>query len=377
MKRNYSMNRLAGGMQKLFLIAVAFGMVTAASSRANDDDRKPYAIGLWGDLPYSATQASVGVPNLIADMNSQNLAFTAHDGDLKSGSSECTDAVYTQALAYLNSLRAPAAFTPGDNDWTDCDRVAGYSSLAQLDKERALFFNTPFTQGQHRLRQQVQSKPLCLGVSGSVPCVENRRWSVGGVTYATLNIQGSCNNLCDTAPDPAEYAARNQANIVWMQQTFAEAKSRRSAAVMFITQADPGWDLTDGTRAPVRDPNTLAETDGQPDGFQEFLLALRDQVIAFAKPVAYVHGDSHYFRIDKPFLNASGARLENFTRVETFGDHQENGNNDVHWLKVLVDPRSREVFTYQQQIVPETGRRCRRRNSTFNSTRVGAEATTS
>ena len=121
---------------------------------------------------------------------------------------------------------------------------------------------------------------------------------------------------------------------------------------MLISQADPGFDLSDATRAPLRDPKTLAETDGQPDGFQAFLIALRDEVIAFRKPVAYVHGDSHYFRIDKPFQNAQGQRLENFTRVETFGDHQENGNNDVHWLKVLVDPRSREVFAYQPQIVP-------------------------
>jgi hypothetical protein len=181
-------------------------------------DRNVYQIGLWGDLPYSTLQATVGVPNLIADMNSQNLAFTVHDGDLKSGSSECTDAVYTQALSYFNSLRAPAGFTPGDNDWTDCDRKAGYSSLAQLDKERKLFFSTPFTLGQRRFRQEVQTIPTCLGVSGNVPCVENRRWTMGGVTYATLNIQGSCNNLCDTAPDPAEYAARNQADIAWMQQ---------------------------------------------------------------------------------------------------------------------------------------------------------------
>jgi hypothetical protein len=316
------------------------------------EDHDNYAIGLWGDLPYSTVQATVGVPNLIADMNKQDLAFTANDGDLKAGSGECTDAVYTQALSYLNSLRAPAAFTPGDNDWTDCDRTAGYSSLAQLDKERKLFFGTPFTLGQHRLKQDVQSTPKCLGVSGSVPCVENRRWTVGGVTYATLNIQGSCNNLCDVAPDAAEEAARNAADIAWMQQTFDVAKSRHSAAVMLITQADPGFDLSDATRAPLRDPKTLAETDGQPDGFQSFLTALRDEVIAFGRPVAYVHGDSHYFRIDKPFLDSQGRRLENFTRVETFGDHQENGLNDVHWLKVLVDPSSREVFAYQTQIVP-------------------------
>jgi hypothetical protein len=340
-------------MRKLFWPAVAvLIVVTVTTGLAGDDGRGVYAIGLWGDLPYSTTQAAVGVPNLIADMNKQDLVFTAHDGDLKSGSSECTDAVYTQAISYFGSLRAPAVFTPGDNDWTDCDRTAGYSSLAQLDKERKLFFSTPFTLGQHQLRQEVQLTPLCLGVSGSVPCVENRRWSVSGVTYATLNIQGSCNNLCDIAPDPNEYAARNQANIAWMQQTFEEAESRHSAAIMFISQADPGWNLTDGTRAPQRDPKTLAETESQSDGFQNFLLALRDEVIAFAKPVAYVHGDSHYFRIDKPFLDSQGRRLENFTRVETFGDHQENGNNDVHWLKVLVDTRGRAVFTYQEQIVP-------------------------
>jgi hypothetical protein len=341
------------GSAALFTIAPA----AYAGDDRNDEDHegrheRAYAIGLWGDLPYSSLQATVGVPNLIADMNKQDLAFTAHDGDLKSGSSECTDAVYTQAAKYFQSLRAPAIFTPGDNDWTDCDRTAGYSSLAQLDKERKLFFNTPYTLGQHRFLQEVQSTPLCLGVSGNVPCVENRRWTLGGVTYATLDIQGSCNNLCDVAPDPAEYTARNLADIAWMQETFAEARARHSSAVMLISQADPGFDLTDGTRAPLRDPTTLAETDGLADGFQDFLLALRTEVISFERPVAYVHGDSHYFRIDKPFLNAQGQRLENFTRVETFGDHQENGTNDVNWLKVSVDADSREVFAYQEQIVP-------------------------
>lgn len=347
--RGKTMRNLWQPVSALLMMAITGGHATAGAVTGAGGT---YAIGVWGDLPYSATQTTVGVPNLIADMNRQRLAFTVHDGDLKSGSSECTDTVYLQALDFFNSLRAPAAFTPGDNDWTDCDRTAGYSSLVQLDKERALFFSTPYTLGQTRLRQEVQSTPLCLGVNGEVPCVENRRWTVAGVTYATLNVQGSCNNLCDVAPDPAEYAARNQANIVWMQETFAAATARNSVAVMFISQANPGFDQTDSRRSPLRDPRTLAQTDGDPDGFQEFLVALRDQVVAFKKPVAYVHGDSHYARVDKPFLNARGQRLENFTRIETFGDNAANGNNDVQWMKVLVDPRSREVFAYQPQIVP-------------------------
>jgi hypothetical protein len=348
---------------------IVAGVITANAWADRDEDRDrdrddggSYAIGLWGDLPYSDVQAQVGVPKLIADMNSQELAFTVHDGDLKAGNGTpgsvtptiCSDALYIQALGFFNSLHAPAIFTPGDNDWTDCDRPSngGFSSRERLDHEREVFFSTPLSLGMKKLRQEVQTAPLCLGVNGPTPCVENRRWSHRGVTYVTLNIQGSCNNLCDTAPDPAEYAARNQANIAWMQESFQEATARGSAAVMFITQADPGWDLSDGTRAPLRDPRTLAETDGQPDGFQEFLLALRDEVIAFRRPVAYVHGDSHYFRVDKPLQDSQGRRLENFTRVETFGDNQANGTNDVNWLKVVVDARSREVFGYQPQIVP-------------------------
>ncbi|MBZ5695788.1 MAG: hypothetical protein LAN36_10575 [Acidobacteriia bacterium] len=363
---------LFSAIAALFIAALTTALAAGGRFAARGDDgrgdghdrdsRGVYAIGLWGDLPYSDLQATTGVPNLIADMNSQDLAFTAHDGDLKAGSgtpgsttpTTCSDALYTQALNYFNSLKAPAIFTTGDNDWTDCDRASngGFSSLERLDHERAVFFSTPFSLGQHRIFQEVQTAPICLGVSGNVACVENRRWTIGGVTYASLNIQGSCNNLCDTAPDPAEYAARNAADIEWMQETFDEAKAYHSAAIMFISQADPGFDATDATRGPVRNPKTLAETDGQPDGFQQFLLAMRDEVIAFEKPVAYVHGDSHYFRVDKPFLNSQGQRLENFTRVETFGDNQGNGNNDVNWLKVFVDARSREVFSYQTQIVP-------------------------
>ncbi len=348
------------GRWALALLAPVLALALAGASAADDrdDDRRnddAYAIGLWGDLPYSPAQATVGVPNLIADMNAQRLKFSVHDGDLKAGSgSPCDENLYTQSLAYFNALTAPAMFTPGDNDWTDCDRASNgsYNSRERLDRERAVFFSTPYSMGQRRMWQDVQKGALCLGVAGYVPCVENRRWTVGRVTYVTFNIPGSCNNLCDTAPDIAEYVARNLANLRWLQETFAHAREHRSVAVMLISQANPGWDQSDPTRAPLRDPRTLVQTDGQPDGYVEFLTALRNEVIAFRRPVAYVHGDSHYYRVDKPLLDAAGRRIENFTRVETFGNSAANGTNDVQWLKVKVDPRSREVFSYEAMIVP-------------------------
>jgi hypothetical protein len=338
--------------------------IAVGSNGPSDTKTFVYSVGLWGDLPYSAAQEAA-LPALIDDMNNQQLAFTVHDGDLKQGSgSPCDDALYLRALGWFSSFQTPAMFTPGDNDWTDCDRPSngGFDSRERLDHERALFFSTNQSLGQHPLTQEVQTAAECLNAASVlVPCVENRRWTFKNVTYATLNVQGSCNNLCDTTRqhvgntgDPEEWAARNQANIDWLKQTFAEAEANGSAAVMLVSQADPGWDQSDGTRAPLRNPQTLAETDANPDGYQAFLKTLRSLVIEYGKPVAYVNGDSHYFRVDKPLLDVNGKRVDNFTRVETFGDNQApaGNTNDVMWVKALVDPQSRDVFAFEPEIVP-------------------------
>jgi hypothetical protein len=158
-----------------------------------------------------------------------------------------------------------------------------------------------------------------------------------------------------------------------MRETFQVAKDRNSVAIMFISQADPGFNDHPVESEPVRNPKTLQLVTPIPagivEGHRDFLLALRDEVKAFKKPVAYVHGDTHYFRIDKPFYDSEPAdsvttvarRLENFTRIETFGDNTFSGTgshpdpddlNNVHWVKVFVNPDSREVFAFQPQIVP-------------------------
>jgi hypothetical protein len=191
----------------------------------------------------------------------------------------------------------------------------GFNSLERLQYGRTFFFADDVSLGRHRMKLEVQSKPLCLGTTSSTglltfltPCVENRRWTKG-VTYATLNVQGSCNNLCssgagDPAGDPDEYALREAADEQWLEDTFDEANDEHSAAVMIIWQADPGFDTSGFQGAPKRDPKTLVETDGRPDGFHDILSELRDLTIAFKQPVVLVHGDSHYFMVDKPLLDA-------------------------------------------------------------------------
>src|ERR1043165_828432 len=153
-------------MRKLLwplLLVLAAATVTAGlASGGNGETNKKtfeYAIGLWGDLPYSAAQEAA-LPNLIADMNDAQLAFTVHDGDLKAGSnSPCDNALYQRALGWFDSLQGAAMFTPGDNDWTDCDRASngGLNSLERLNHERQVFFSTSDSLGTHPLQQEVQA----------------------------------------------------------------------------------------------------------------------------------------------------------------------------------------------------------------------------
>jgi hypothetical protein len=384
MTRKLLLPLLAG----LAAAALAAGLAVGSNGETNKKTFE-YAIGLWGDFPYSDTQAKSGVPNLIADMNNSDIQFSVHDGDLKAGSgipgsvtpTTCVDALYTQALGFFNSLERPAIFTPGDNDWTDCDRTSngGFNAVERLQHERQVFFSTDQSLGQKTLTMEVQSTPLCLGTNSSTgtptfqtPCSENRRWTFHKVTFATLNVQGSCNNLCDTNPSTkapgSEYDLRNAADLQWLQNTFGEAKANHSGGVMIIWQGDPGFDTSGFQDAPCRDPKTLVEkvknangictaTTSTTDGFHDILSKLRRLTIDFEKPVVLVHGDSHYFMVDKPLLDSDGRLVENFTRVETFGDHTFGAhplwdNNHVHWVKALIDPQSRDVFAFQAQIVP-------------------------
>jgi hypothetical protein len=49
-----------------------------------------FSFGLFGDTPYTQWERQ-HLPELMAEMDREELAFVIHDGDIKSGSSECSD----------------------------------------------------------------------------------------------------------------------------------------------------------------------------------------------------------------------------------------------------------------------------------------------
>jgi hypothetical protein len=229
----------------------------------------------------------------------------------------------------LREFREPLRLHPGDNEWTDCHRLPNPSPeeadpLNRRALVRQTFFSDDYSLGREEIPLQRQSEDY----------PENARWRYGDVTFATLHVVGSNNNRPPTANptvgNEEEWRARNEANIAWLKEAFDAAESQNSRAVMLVTQA-----------------NIFEADTAQSSGFAEFREALRDETIAFGKPVALVHGDSHYFRIDKPLYDEDGSRVLNFTRVETFGD------KDVHWVRATIDIRDPEVYSFQPEIVDE------------------------
>jgi len=55
-------------------------------------------------MPYAKANDAPFIPALIADMNASDIAFSVHDGDIKDGSSQCTEDIYADAIAMFDSL---------------------------------------------------------------------------------------------------------------------------------------------------------------------------------------------------------------------------------------------------------------------------------
>jgi hypothetical protein len=306
-----------------------------------------FSFGLWGDVPYIRSGDAPKMAALLQDLNRAPLAFSVFDGDIKDGSSLCTEDHYAGAIERFNTLAAPLVYVPGDNEWTDCHRTnnGGYNNLERLAYLRRTMFATPESFGQRRLPLEHQGQP-------GEPYVENTRWVYGGVVFVGLNVPGSNNNRVNTPAecaqnsartpadcdaDNAEYAARDAADVEWLRQAFQVAGARRAPGVMVIMQADPGFDL----------PETADNEREAPavNGYTNLLGALVAETRAFAGEVVLVHGDTHFFKVDKPLIDQANL-VPNLTRVETFG------SPNVHWVRVDVAPGSRTVFTFTPMLVP-------------------------
>lgn len=314
---------------KFAIAAVAALLVTAAppaqaaeSAPAGDSAANPSSIAIIGDVPYGVEQeATVG--ELVDAINSDpRVRLALHVGDIKSGSTACTDERFAAALATFESFKDPVVYTPGDNEWTDCHRInnGGYNPLERLAALREAFFAEPGS--------LLGGRPATVEYQPAL--VENVRWVQSQVAFATLHVIGSNNglnpwtgigNTAPTVDQTAEVDARIEAAISWIDETFDAAEQRGLRGVVLAMQADT-WD-------PLPTSAQQAIVDG-----------IAQRTAAFDGEVLLLQGDSHTYVADNPLA------LDNFTRIVVHGE-----TLPFEYLRLTVDPVRDELFSWERVAV--------------------------
>lgn len=290
---------------------------------------KPLEFVALGDMPYGPTiTAGPAYRHLIGQINALGLPFAIHVGDFKDGTSDCGDAVYAQAQDYFQGFDTALIYTPGDNDWLDCQR-RGDNPLERLQALRKRFFAKPQSQGRKPLAVQRQADVM----PAFARYTENLRWQHQGVVFATYHTVGFNNGMeTDNPVVRAEALAREAANAAWITACFALARQHGARAMVLATQAD----------ALVY---PYPERRGRAAVRPEFDLALGQTLLPLAEaapfPVLWIHGDSHHYKTDQPFDNAKGQVIRNLWRLEVFGEPR------IHAVKVRIGNSGEPAFSFE------------------------------
>ena len=360
-------------MRRLVL-PVALVLASAAAFAGNGTPFDPHSanvvtLAVYGDAPYGTTPTDTAefaaTPAFIDAVNADPAVdLVVHVGDIHSGKQYCTEG-YDRAVAALwTRFKDPLVYTPGDNEWTDCHKLAegggswnaalqridyvrdgagqrvdfaGGDPIDNLDLVRDVFFAEPgLTLGGRRKQVLSQAQYFDPSHPDDAHFLENVLWVQSKVLFVTINLPGGSNNDQDVwygAPTPSarqadEVATRTGATLRWLDQAFALARADADLrGIVIIGQADM-WD-------PEKGAAHLA-------GFEPIVQAIAQHTAAFARPVLMLNGDSHAYRSDNP-LSASDPLhamhpaydVANFHRIVVHGS-----TFPLEYLRLAVDPRA-------------------------------------
>ena len=263
-------------MRLVRLSVVLFLLICAAATPVRAEQ---FSFVALGDMPYRIPNDYVRFDRLIAKINALKPAFSIHIGDIKSGSTPCTDEAFKKVLNQFQTFEQPLIYTPGDNEWTDCHRAkaGGYDPGERLQRLREIFFAKP-NQSLGKTTLAVLSQ--ADGGGKHAAYVENTRFVHKGVMFVQVHVVGSNNGFLPRSLKAAqEFFARDTANIAWLDESLAAAKADGLKAVVVSMQANM-YTIEN-------------EWPGMPweSAFIKTIKAITRGAKAFAKPMLVVYGD--------------------------------------------------------------------------------------
>lgn len=260
---------------------------------------------VMADMPYTPIdEINLAKPNgkLAKAVATTPHGFLMHLGDMKSGSLACTNELLTSNKQLLTSLSSqPFIYTPGDNEWTDCDRATlnpRFDELERLNYVKGLLYDEAYVKKAKQLE----------GFTQQADMLENARWQFDGIEFRTLHIPGTFNGrsqILKTDKHVALDAAdtRDKLNVNWLNQALVNQSAK---AYVFGFQADI---YRSTKKQPCAD---LRRSDC--DAFKVYRDAINDFAKRTDKPVLVMHGDT------PPYCQQQLA--DNLTRLNVPGDFE-------------------------------------------------------
>ncbi|MCE7914167.1 MAG: hypothetical protein DYH15_05640 [Nitrosomonas sp. PRO4] len=269
-----------------------------------------------GDMPYSDSEYALleqpdgAIAKAIKELNPPVLI---HLGDFKLARASCSNELFKdryRQIAQLNPHKT--VYTPGDNDWTDCDRLSlnfsqRYDELERLAYLRQIFFQQDELQLGKNIPALIRQQNF----------IENARWEIDQVLFATLHLPGTNNGRAQINRSPVKDAldaadSRDKFNEEWLIQLFDTATSQpKIQAVVIAFHADIYENENDNK------PACTVKIRSDCDGYHAIRALISRKAADFKKPVLVIHGDSLAYCLHQPYektpnlwrLNAPGDRV--------------------------------------------------------------------
>ena len=270
------------------ILAVFILVMPYISSYAKD--RITFVV--MGDMPYTS-EDNVTLNKLSKAIPLLDPSVLVHYGDFKSGVESCTDDLLKSRRDQIYSfLPHRVVYTPGDNEWTDCDRkylTEAFDELERLAYIRRLFFKD----------KEVDLSRDIPNINRQNELPENAMWKIEDLLMGTLHIVGTNNGRVNILKSDVnqtldEVDRRDNMNRVWLKKLFKKAKDTEGLVVIF--HADIYRFRGD---APACTPENRLRC----NPYKNIRDDIETMALQYKKPVLIVHGDTNAYCFNKPSIS--------------------------------------------------------------------------
>ena len=263
-----------------------------------------------GDMPYNNEEnMDLTAPDgrLVKAIQAIEPSVLIHYGDFKSSSEVCTDLLIKNRKAQMFSLHPyRIIYTPGDNEWTDCDRTyltESFDELERLDFIRKLFF-----------------KDKALDLARDIPNLtrqdnlpENSMWKIDNLLMGTLHIVGTNNGRVNILKSDVnktldEVDRRDGLNRIWLKQLFEKAKNEDALVILFHADI---YRFKGDAEACTKENRLRCNP------YKNIRDDIERMALTYKKPVLVIHGDTNAY-----CFNQQSIQIPNLWHFNGPGDYK-------------------------------------------------------